>query len=205
MRVLVGCEESGVVTAAFRAAGHEAWSCDLMDTRGNPAWHIRDDVLRVVRDHGPWDLGLFFTPCTRLANSGVRWLIVPPPGRTLKEMWEEFEEGVALYLACRNAPIARKSLENPVMNPYAKKRLGQIKRHIVQPHFFGDPAFKATGFELHNLPPLQRTHWMKTPKPGTEEHKKWSAVHRMPPGPNRARDRSKTGIANAMASQWGAI
>ncbi len=78
---------------------------------------------------------------------------------------------------------------------------------MVQPHWFGDKAFKATGFELHGLPPLKRTHWLEIPKAGTDEHKRWSAVHRASPGPNRWKERSRTfpGVAFALADQWGRI
>lgn len=202
VKVLVACEFSGVVRDAFRLAGHDAWSCDLLPTdREGP--HIIEDVVRVL-DRG-WDLMVAHPPCTRLANSGVRWLKVPPVGRTLAEMWEELEQACELYLALRNAPIPRKAIENPVMHPYAKGRLGDIERQVVQPHWFGEPFFKATGFELHGLPPLRRTHHMKLPKAGTAEHKKWSEVWMAAPGPERwkLRSRTKPGVAAALAAQWG--
>ena len=144
-------------------------------------------------------------PCTRLTNAGVRWLHEPPKGRTVKEMWDELETACEFYLWLRNLPIPLKALENPVMHPHASTRLGSVQRHVVQPHWFGDKAFKATGFELHGLPPLKRTHWLEIPKAGTEEHKQWSKVHRASPGPNRWKIRSRTyeGIAQAMAQQWG--
>lgn len=206
MRVLVACEFSGVVRRFFRALGHDAWSCDLLpaeDADDRYCCHIQGDVLKVLGDG--WDLMIAHPPCTRLTNSGVRWLKVPPPGKTLKEMWSDLDAACAFYRTLRDAPIPRKAIENPVMHRYAKERIGNVERQVVQPHFFGDKAFKATGFELVGLPKLNRTHFMELPKKGTAEHKQWSAVHLASPGPNRWKERSRTkpGIAAAMAAQWG--
>ena len=132
---------------------------------------------------------------------------VPPPGRTLEEMWADLEAGVELFSACWNAPIERIALENPIMHRYARERMpADLPRpQIVQPWWFGDPAFKATGFYLRGLPPLVGTNRLIPPKVGTDEHKAWSAVHLASPGPERWRFRSRTfdGIATAIASQWG--
>ena len=146
-------------------------------------------------------------PCTRLSNAGVRWLNAPPPGKTLVQMWDDLEDACKFYRTLRDAPIPRKAIENPIMHRYARQLLGSVPRQVVQPHYFGDPFFKATGFELHGLPPLQRTHWLELPKKGTPEHKAWSAVHRASPGPNRWKERSRTypGVAREMAVQWGAL
>lgn len=203
LRVLVGCEYSGRVRDAFRRRGHYAMSCDVRETEAEGP-HYRGDVRDVLNDG--WDVGIFHPPCTRLTNAGVRWLHVPPPGKTKEQMWSELEEATAFYLALRNSPIPRKGLENPVMHCHARERLGNAKRQVVQPWWFGEPAFKATGFELIGLPPLVATNKLDTPKPGTDEHKRWSWIHRMPPGPNREKARSLTflGIADAMADQWGA-
>lgn len=206
MRVLVACEFSGTVRRAFAAAGHEAWSCDLLPSEdGERARHHQRDVLEVIYQH--WDLLIAHPPCTRLTNSGVRWLKVPPKGRTLADMWQELDEACAFYRALRDAPIPMKAIENPVMHPYAKERIGSVKRQVIQPHHFGEPFFKATGFELIGLPPLKRTHWMDLPKKGTPEHKAWSEVHLASPGPDRwkVRSRTKPGVAAALAAQWGSI
>lgn len=204
LNVLVACEESGEVRDAFIAQGHNAMSCDLLPT-AKPGPHYQGDVRGIL--HWGWDLMIAHPVCTRLANSGVRWLHVPPPGKTLAQMWRELDEAIEFYLALRNAPIPRIGLENPVMHCYARERLGNIERHIVQPWWFGEEMFKATGFELHGLPPLMPTIRLVPPKPGTEEHKRWSWVHRASPGPDRAKVRSRTapGIARAMAEQWGAV
>lgn len=214
MKVLVACEESQTVCKAFRDKGHEAYSCDLIPcSGGHPEWHIQNNAVTIANNKDfEWDMMIAHPPCTRLANSGRRWLHNPPKGKTLLMMWRDFFEGVELYKALRNAPIPKKAIENPVMHDYAREELGDTegerKRHIVQPWWFGDKAFKATGFELIGLPPLiegENSLRNIVPKPGTEEHKEWSMIHRMSPGPERAKLRSKTfpGIARAMAEQWG--
>jgi hypothetical protein len=206
-RVLIGCETSGVVRRAFAARGHDVWSCDLLPAEDGSNRHIRCDIREILDDG--WDLlAVMHPPCTRLCNSGVRWLSVPPPGRTHAEMWAELDEGAALFAACLNAPIPRKALENPIMHRYARDRIPGLPRpQIVQPWWFGDPAFKATGLYLDSLPPLVATQRLNPPSPGTDEHRRWSAVHRAPPGPDRWKFRSRTfqGLADAMADQWGGI
>lgn len=224
-KVLIGCETSGVMRRAFAARGHDVWSCDLLPAEDGSNRHIRGDV----RDHlhDDWDLLIVaHPPCTRLCNSGVRWLHEPPknapadatkaeraawPGMGRDErraiMWRLLDEGAALFSACWQAPVPRIAVENPVMNPHGRARLpGDLSRpQIVQPWWFGEPFFKATGFYLRGLPHLSPTNRLTPPRPGTEEHKRWSAVHRAPPGPDRWKIRSRTfeGVADACADQWG--
>jgi hypothetical protein len=207
-RVLIGCEFSGVVRRAFAARGHDAWSCDLLPADDRSNHHITGDV----RDHldGDWDmLAVFHPPCTRLCNSGVRWLTVPPPDKTLEQMWRELAEAADLFSAMLNCKIPRKCIENPVMHKHAKARIRNFRpaTQTVQPWWFGDPAFKATGLYLDNLPALVATNRLTPPRPGTDEHKRWSAVHRASPGPDRWKIRSRTfpGLANGMADQWGSL
>lgn len=202
MKVLIACEYSGRVRDAFLAAGHDAVSVDLLPT-DSPGPHIQGDVLDVLGEG--WDLMIAHPPCTRLANSGVRWLGTPPPGRTRAQMWRELDDAAAFYRALRDAPIPKKAIENPIMHRYARERIGRVSRQVVQPWWFGEPAFKATGFELVGLPELVVTNKLNPPKPGTEEHKAWSWVHRLPPSPDRWKKRSMTfvGVAQAMADQWG--
>lgn len=204
MKVLIACESSGTVRDAFQLMGHDATSCDLLpsETIGS---HYRGDVFDII-DEG-WDLMIAHPPCTRLTNSGVRWLKVPPPGRTLEEMWEDLRKGAEFYCRLRDAKIPRKAVENPIMHCYARELVKPGLRQVVQPWWFGEEAFKATGFELVGLPELVATNRLTPPKTGTDEHKRWSAIHRAPPGPNRWRDRSRTfpGIARAMAEQWGNV
>lgn len=206
LRVLVACETSGVVRRAFAALGHDAWSCDLLPAEDRSNRHLIGD-LRDYLGLG-WDLLMVaHPPCTRLCNSGVRWLKVPPPGRSLADMWADLDAAAALFSACWQAPIDRVAVENPIMHRHARERMpADLPRpQIVQPWWFGEPAFKATGLYLRGLSPLQPTARLQPPRPGTEDHKAWSAIHRAPPGPDRWRFRSRTfsGIAAAMADQWG--
>ena len=204
MRILIGCETSGVMRRAFAALGHDVWSNDMLPAEDGSNRHLIGDV-RDYLDMG-WDLlAVMHPPCTRLCNSGVRWLHQPPPGRSIDDMWKELEAGVDLFNACLNAPIPRVAVENPVMHRHARERIvNWIKPQIVQPWWFGEPAFKATGFYLRGLPPLRATNKLVPPKSGTDEHKAWSAIHRASPGPERWRFRSRTfdGIAAACADQW---
>ena len=205
MNILVACEFTGTVRDAFARQGHFAVSCDILPSE-KPGLHWQGDVSELLNT-GFWDLLIAHPPCTRLANSGVRWLSVPPDGKTIEQMWDELKNAAMFYKKIRNAPIPKKAIENPIMHCHARKLLGDIKRHVVQPWWFGDPAFKATGFELHGLSPLIATNRLIPPMKGTKEHKKWSAIHRMSPGPNRGLERSRTyqGIADAMAAQWGVL
>lgn len=204
-RVLVGCETSGVVRRAFSAKGHDVWSVDLLPSEDGSNRHIIGDVRDYLGEG--WDLlAVMHPPCTRLCNSGVRWLTTPPPGRTHDEMWAELEAGAELFTACWQAPVERVCVENPIMHRHAKERMpADLPRpQIVQPWWFGDQAFKGTGLYLRNLAPLIPTDRLTPPAPGTAEHRTWSAIHRAPPGPERWRIRSRTfpGIAAAMADQW---
>ena len=202
MKILVACEESQAVTIELRKLGHEAYSCDIQPCSGGfPQWHIQGDVRSILNDG--WDMMIAHPVCTRLTNSGVRWLHIPPKGKTLKQMWNELDEAAEFYKILRDAPIKMKAIENPIMHKYARERIGEMKRQIVQPWWFGDKAFKATGFELIGLPELIPTNKLIPPKKDTDEHKEWSAIHRASPGPNRSKIRSKTypGIAKALAAQ----
>lgn len=223
MRVLIGCETSGVVRRAFSAYGHDVWSIDLLPAEDGSNRHIVGDI----RDHlnDGWDLlAVMHPPCTRLCNSGVRWLREPPTklndtySRAEREayaamdrdgrlafMWRSLEDGAALFSDCWHAPIPRVCIENPVMHRHARERIrGWQKPQTVQPWWFGEPAFKATGLYLRGLPALIPTDKLVPPKAGTAEHKAWSRVHRASPGPDRWRERSRTyeGVAAAMAAQW---
>lgn len=204
MRILIACEESGAVREAFRSRGYDAVSCDLMPTR-QLGPHLQCDVREVLNDG--WDMMIAHPDCTRLTNAGVRWLKVPPPGKTLAQMWRDLFEAAEFYRLLRDAPIAMKCIENPIMHCHARELIQPGPRQVVQPWWFGDQAFKATGLELIGLPPLVATNKLTPPKPGTDEHKAWSVIHRASPGPNRKRDRSATfsGVASAFAEQWGPL
>lgn len=197
-RVLVACEFSGVVRRAFAARGHDAWSCDLLPSEDRSNHHIVGDVRDILGDG--WELIVAHPPCTRLCNSGVRWLSVPPPGRTLEEMWADLDAGAELFSACWNAPVDRVAVENPVMHRHAKARIVNYVEpaQSIQPWQFGHGETKRTCLWLRNLPPLVPTDIVA----GREQR-----VHRMPPSPDRWRERSRffPGIARAMADQWGGL
>jgi hypothetical protein len=190
LRVLVACEFSGTVRDAFLARGHDAWSCDLLpDDRGSNR-HIRGDARHILGDG--WDLLMVaHPPCTRLCNSGVRWL-------QERNLWADLDEAAALFSAFWNAPIERVAIENPVMHRHAKQRIVNYAppAQSVQPWQFGHGESKRTCLWLRGLPTLTPTDIVA----GREQR-----VHRMPPGPNRWRERSRffPGIAAAMAEQWG--
>lgn len=197
MRVLVACEFSGTVRNAFAARGHDAWSCDLLPAEDGSNRHIRGDA----RDHlhESWDMILVaHPPCTRLCNSGVRWLHVPPPGKTLDQMRAELLEAARLFATFWNAPVDRICIENPVMHRHAKALITGYEppAQSVQPWMFGHGETKRTCFWLRGLPPLRPTNIVEG---------RTARVHRLPPSADRWAERSRTyaGIAEAMASQWG--
>ncbi|MDE0922511.1 hypothetical protein [Aurantimonas coralicida] len=197
MKVLVACEFSGIVRNAFLDRGHDAWSCDLLPSDDGSNRHITGDA-RDLLDDG-WDLLMVaHPPCTRLCNSGVRWLTAPPAGKTREQMWADLEEGAALFSTFWNAPIERIAVENPVMHKHAKARIRNYAEpaQSVQPWQFGHGETKRTCLWLKNLPPLTPTNIVD----GRAQR-----VHRMSPGPDRWRERSRffPGIAEAMADQWG--
>lgn len=181
MRVLVGCEFSGIVRDAFRAKGHDAYSCDLLPCEADNQYHIQDDVLNHLGDG--WDLAIFHPPCTHLAVSGARhfW-------RKQKEQAEALDF-VRLLL---NAPIPHIALENPISVISTKIRKPD---QIIQPWMFGHGETKATCLWLKALPKLKATNIVS----GRE-----GRVFKMPPSKDRWKNRSRTyrGIALAMAAQW---
>lgn len=198
-KVLIGFEQSGVVRRAFLARGFDAWSCDILPAEDGSNRHIRGDMREVIYD-GQWDmLAVLHTPCTRLCNSGVRWLSVPPPGKTLAQMWDELREGADLFSMCLNADhIPMRAIENPVMHKHAKALIRNYEEFAqsVQPWQFGHGEVKRTCFWLKNLPLLTPTNIVEG---------RQARVHMASPGPDRWRERSRffPGIGKAMAEQWG--
>lgn len=146
-----------------------------------------------------WDLLIAHPPCTRLANSGVRWLANPPPGRTVSDMREELEVGADLFSAFLNCAIPAKAIENPVMHRHAKSLICNYRpfTQSIQPWQFGHGESKRTCLWLEGLPALVPTRIVE----GREQ-----CVWKASPGPDRWKQRSKTyqGIAEAMATQWSA-
>lgn len=181
LRVLVACEYSGAVRDAFIARGHDAMSCDLLPSEV-PGPHYQGDV-RDVLDDG-WDLMIAHPPCTHLAVSGARWF---------KDKQQEQAEALAFVRLLLSAPIPRIALENPVS--VISSRIARPAQ-TIQPWQFGHGECKATCLWLVNLPALEPTNIVE----GREQR-----IHRLPPGPDRWRERSRTfqGIAEAMADQWG--
>jgi hypothetical protein len=191
MKVLVGCETSGKVRNAFARRGHTALSVDLLPPDDDD-WHIHGTHIQGdVRDFldWGWDLAIFHPPCTRLCNSGVRWLHE-------RDLWAEMREACDLFLACLNAPIPRIAVENPVMHKHAREIIGRGPDFTIQPWQFGHGETKRTCFWTRNLSPLVPTNIVE----GRE-----ARIHKMTPGPDRWKKRSETyqGIADAMAEQWG--
>jgi len=183
MRVLVACEESQKVTNAFRNKGHEAWSCDILETRGNPDYHIQGDVSGVLANN--WDMIIAFPPCTDLCVSGARWFEAKRESGAQQESIKFFMQFIDI--------AGRVAIENPVgiMSTQWRK-----PDQIIQPWQFGHGEVKATCLWLEGLPKLVPTSIVegRTPR-----------IHHMAPGPDRSRLRSETyqGIADAMADQWG--
>lgn len=183
LRVLVACEFSGVVRRAFRAAGHSAWSCDLLPAEDGSCYHLQGNVLDYLARED-WDLMIAHPPCTHLAVSGARWF---------KEKAKEQAEALEFVQALLDAPIPRIALENPISVISSKIRKPD---QIIQPWQFGHGETKATCLWLKNLPKLVPTRIVEGREP---------RVHHASPGPDRWKERSRTllGIAEAMASQWG--
>lgn len=205
-RVLIGCETSGVVREAFLREGHDAWSCDVLPSDVPTNRHIVADVREVLAVEVFDLLVIAHPPCTRLCNSGVRWLSTPPPGRSLEEMWRELDEGAELFSDLWNADVPHVAVENPVMHRHAKERIRNFEPHSqsVQPWEFGvdeagpDNVKKRTCLWLRNLPKLVATGTLDG-KTARDE------CHKTPPSKDRWKIRSKfyEGIADAMAKQWG--
>jgi site-specific DNA-cytosine methylase len=183
MKILIACEYSGTVREAFSKLGHDAWSCDILETE-IPGNHLQCDVREILGDG--WDMMIAHPPCTHLAVSGARWF------KDKKVEQAEALEFVRLLLA---APIKRIALENPIsiISSHIRK-----PDQIIQPWQFGHGETKATCLWLQNLPKLQPTNIVE----GREQR-----IWKMPPGENRWKERSRTfeGIAQAMANQWGNV
>lgn len=191
MKVLIACELSGIVRDAFKAKGHDAWSCDLLPTEkeGN---HIQGDVLNILNDG--WDLMIAFPPCTHLAVSGARWF-------KEKRADGRQQQGIDFFMDLINAPIVKIAIENPVgiMSTHYRK-----PDQIIQPWQFGDEFQKTTCLWLKNLPLLKYTNIV-----GKGEFITYSSGRKMSKwyaekyGDGKSRSVTFQGIADAMADQWG--
>lgn len=196
MKILVACEFSGIVRDAFAARGHDAWSCDLLPTE-RPGNHIQGDVLKILNDG--WDMMIAHPPCTYLCNSGVSWL-TKRNGR-----WEAMKNGAMFFKTLLNADIHKIAVENPIPHRYAILIIGRKYNQIIQPWMFGHGETKATCLWLKNIPKLEPTHMKDDLFALPEPIERMQRLHRLPPSPDRWKERSRTytGFAKAMAEQWG--
>lgn len=225
MRVLVACEESQEVCKAFRARGHEAYSCDLQEcSGGHPEWHIRKDVLQVLNsvDHGnnylpaiwfktmdgdfheveKWDLIIAHPPCTYLTVTGNRWFSVEKYGEKAIYRAKERERAISFFMAFVHADCNKIAIENPI--GYMSTRYRKPDQ-IIQPYYFGDPFRKATCLWLKGLPQLEPTdicqpdiYYYKASNGKTKSDSRYRSWK-----PSSVRAKTFPGIAKSMAEQWG--
>lgn len=194
MRILCACEESQEVTMAFRNLGHEAYSCDILETSGpRPDLHFQTDVRNLL--HQEWDMIIAFPPCTYLSNAGAKHLF--PGGQLNQERYQKGLEAKEFFMLFYNHPCPRVAIENPVSSKiYEMPRFTQE----IQPWQFGHPVKKKTRLWLRGLPKLEPTNIVTTTC-SCHEAGTWFMIG----GKDRQRNRSKTfkGVAGAMAQQWG--
>lgn len=223
MKVLIACEESQEVCKAFRALGHEAYSCDIQEpSGGHPEWHILGDVIPLINGNcafntmdgenhyiaGKWDLIIAHPPCTDLAVSGARHFARKRADGTQ-------QKSIAFFMEFVKADCEKIAIENPICIMSTEYRKPD---QIIQPYYFGHPASKSTCLWLKGLPVLQPTNILQKPAGGFENQylnkdgKYTGFINRDKNGkilswndPRTAKLRSKTfpGIAKAMAEQWG--
>ncbi len=182
MKILIACEESGIVRDAFAKLGHDAWSCDLLPT-DIPGNHIKDDVRKHLEG---WDLIIAHPYCTHTAISGARWF-----NQKVKDGRQK--KAIEFFMMFVNAPCDKICIEHPIS---IMSRIYRKPDQIIQPWMFGHGEVKRTCFWLKNLPLLKSTKIVN----GRE-----ARIHKMPPSKDRSKLRSRTylGIAKAMAEQWG--
>ena len=222
MKVLVACEESQEVCKAFRAKGHEAYSCDLQEpSGGHPEWHIKDDALKCLRggvrlftmdgqphDIDRWDLVIAHPPCTYISNAGACRLY-PVSGQLDYKRFSNGLKGKLFFMAFwyyGYFGCGKIAIENPVPSSVYEM---PAKSQVVQPYEFGDPYSKKTYLWLFGLPPLKPTDIIEDYKPyvscGTSKNKgnKDKAGHSRAGGAQKVRSKTFPGMAAAMADQWG--
>lgn len=205
MRVLVACEESQEVCKAFRALGHEAYSCDIEPcSGGHPEWHLQCDALEIIKMR--WDLIIAHPPCTYLTNAGNKWFKAEFKER-FPDRENQREAAVQFFMSFWNADCPRVAIENPqgIMSSRFRK-----PDQYIEPYMFGDPEKKKTGLWLRGLPALAPTNVVEPIiiecASGAREPRWHMETMHLPPK-ERSKARSKTfpGIAKAMASQWSGI
>jgi len=195
MKILVACEYSGIVRDEFLKKGHDAISCDILPTESEGP-HFQGDVRDVLNEG--WDMIIAHPPCTYLCNSGVSWL------HKQEDRFKKMEEGAKFFKMFLEHSCKKIAIENPIPHKYALDIIGRKYDQKIQPYQFGHPETKATCLWLKGLPRLEETdnvlsEMKKLPKNQQQR------LHYLPPGKDRAKERSKTftGIAKAMAEQWG--
>ena len=230
MKALVACEESQAVCKAFRAKGHEAYSCDILEcSGGHPEWHVKGDVLPILEGNcnfstmggqqviieGQWDLVIAHPPCTYLTISGNAWFNVEKYGESARKRYKDRYAAIVFFMQTMYANSKRIAVENPigVINTAFRK-----PDQIINPYQFGHPVGKSTCLWLKNLPPLKPTKIVEPERihsngeSGGYSGSSWYATDENGKilswnDPRTARIRSKTyqGIADAMAEQWGML
>jgi hypothetical protein len=192
MKILIACEESQTVCKAFRALGHEAYSCDIQDcSGGHPEWHIKGDAIEEAYS-GKYDMMIAHPPCTHLAVSGARWF-----KEGVKPMQLQYD-AIYFFMMLVNAPIEKIAVENPVCVMSSKYRKPD---QIINPFQFGHAEQKKTCLWLKNLPKLKETdnvydYMMTLPV------KIRTRIHWLGSGKSKERSVTYQGIADAMANQW---
>jgi len=188
MKVLIACEQSGIVREAFKKVGIEAWSCDILPSEIYSSKHYQGDVLDILDDR--WDMMIAHPPCTHLAVSGARWF---------KDKVKEQKEAIDFFMKLVNAPIPKICVENPISIMSTKYRKPD---QIIQPWMFGHGETKATCLWLKGLPKLNPTNIVD----GRDNnvHKGcgfgWNTIEC-----KKARSKTFQGIADAMVDQWGSL
>lgn len=216
MRVLIGCERSGVIRDAFRARGHDAWSCDIKPCESDPHYHLQGDIkyalaenngfyFRALRVHKRWDLLIAHPECRYLSSSGLHWNTRRP------ERSIETDKALAFVRALWSCNVSRICIENP--QGCINTRIPEMpKPQYIQPYQFGHNASKKTGLWLKNLPPLVIDLALYVQPRTVDGKPRWanqtdSGQNRLAPSATRSMDRARTykGIATAMAEQWGSL
>lgn len=196
MKILIACEYSGVVRDAFAARGHDAISCDLLQT-DKKGKHYQGNIFDL--DFNDFDLMIAHPPCTYLTNAGVSWL------HKDAKRWIDLFDGAEFFKKLLNADVPMKCIENPIMHKYAKRLIGDVKQsQVVQPWMFGHTEQKATCLWLKGLPNLEPTQNVKEEMMLLPKNQR-ERLHYLPPSKDRWKLRSTTyqGLADAMATQWG--
>ena len=213
MRVLVACEFTGTVRDAFRERGHEAWSCDLLESENSQIFHWQLPIQTILGlKRTSWDLMIAHPPCTYLNVAGA-WAFgdgpyhqnVKPGTLVGKARREARAQAFEFFMELWNVRIPHICIENPIG---VMSTLWRKPDQIIQPYQFGHDASKATCLWLKGLPKLKPTNYVEPRMVGGRP--RWanqtdSGQNRLSPSLSRAMDRARTyqNIAKAMAKQWG--